>query len=62
MNERDRAQRQFVVKIAEELRVGAIDRRQFIRAAGLRDSHLPAQNISAVARPLSPRCLSRPIA
>jgi len=35
MNERDRAQRQFVVKIAEELRVGAIDRRQFIRAAGL---------------------------
>ena len=35
MNELDRQQRVHVAKMAEELRVGAIDRRQFIRAAGL---------------------------
>lgn len=35
MNELDRQQRVFVAQKAEELRVGAINRRQFIRAAGL---------------------------
>src|SRR5436309_909703 len=35
MNDRDRQQREYVAKKAEELRVRAIDRRQFIRAAGL---------------------------
>src|SRR4051794_481276 len=35
MNELERQRRVYVAKIAEELRVGAIDRRQFIRAAGL---------------------------
>src|SRR4051794_19682013 len=35
MNELERQRRVYVAKTAEELRVGAIDRRQFIRAAGL---------------------------
>src|SRR4051794_37869790 len=35
MNELDRQQRVYVAQMAEALRVGAIDRRQFIRAAGL---------------------------
>lgn len=35
MNDLDRQQREYVARKAEELRVRAIDRRQFIRAAGL---------------------------
>src|SRR5947209_5521531 len=35
MNELDRQQRVYVAKIAEDVRVGAMDRRHFIRAAAL---------------------------
>jgi multiple sugar transport system substrate-binding protein len=35
MNELDRQQRVYVAKIAEAVRVGAMDRRQFVRALGL---------------------------
>ena len=35
MNELDRQQRVYVAKIAEAVRIGAMDRRQFIRALGL---------------------------
>lgn len=35
MNQRDRQQREYLAQMTEKLRMGAIDRRQFIRAAGL---------------------------
>ncbi len=54
MNELDRQQRLYVAKMAEKLRVGKIDRRQFIRAAGMAGFGIASAKYLAGCAPARP--------